>query len=388
MKLFDHLDESVPLGDDERLLFDAVRAMCRDKIAPRAAGHDRNGDFPWDNVADINALGLNAMFLAQIYGGADLSYTAYLACVREISKACASTGVIWSTNFHAMNPVAEFGPAALQKRILPKVATGALASLCITEPNAGSDATGMTTKFTPDGDHIVVDGGKIFITNGGIADYYLVFGKWSEIDDPKASISALVLEKNMAGFSAGKPEDKMGMRASMTTPLNFDKCRVPRGNLLGAPGDGLRILLASLNKSRPSVAAHALGIARAAFEDAVHYINQRRQSGQPIIQFQGIQFLLADMAAELALCENWLWHVGRLVDSGAADFGVEASLLKMRAGDVAMRITIDAVQLFGGYGYIKENRVERLMRDAKICQIWEGTKQVHQQFIGRSFIER
>ena len=388
MKLFDHLDESVPLGDDERLLFDAVRALCRDKIAPRAAGHDRNGDFPWDNVADINQLGLNAMFLAEAYGGADLSYTAYLACVREISKACASTGVIWSTNFHAMNPVAGLGPAAVKQRILPKVAKGALASLCITEPDAGSDATGMTTKFTPDGDHIVVDGGKTFITNGGMADYYLVFGKWSQIDDPKASISALVLEKSMAGFSAGKPEDKMGMRASMTTPLYFDKCRVPRGNLLGAPGDGLRILLASLNKSRPSVAAHALGIARAAFEDAVHYINQRRQSGQPIIQFQGIQFLLADMAAELALCENWLWHAGRMVDSGAADFGVEASLLKMRAGDVAMRIATDAVQLFGGYGYIKENRVERLMRDAKICQIWEGTKQVHQQFIGRSFIER
>ncbi len=388
MKLFHHLDETVALNDEERILFDAVRALCRDKIAPRAAGHDRDGDFPWDNVADINALGLNAMFVAQDYGGANLSYTAYLACVREISKACASTGVIWSTNFHAMNPVSEFGPAALKQRLLPKVAGGALASLCITEPNAGSDATGMTTKFTPDGDHIVVSGGKTFITNGSMADYYLVFGKWSEIDDPKQAISALVVEKNMPGFSAGKPEDKMGMRASATTPLNFDDCVVPRGNLLGNPGDGLRILLASLNKSRPSVAAHALGIARAAFEDAIHYINQRRQSGQPIIGFQGIQFLLTDMAADLALCENWLWHVGRLVDSGAKDFGIEASLLKMRAGDVAMRIATDAVQLFGGYGYIKENRVERLMRDAKICQIWEGTKQVHQQFIGRSFIER
>ena len=388
MKLFHHLDETVTLGDEERLLFDAVRALCRDKIAPRAAAHDRDADFPWDNVGDINALGLSAMFVPEEYGGAALSYTAYLACAREIAKACASTGVIWSTNFHAMSPVAEFGAADLKQRILPKVATGALASLCITEPNAGSDATGMTTKFTPDGDDIVVDGGKTFITNGGMADYYLVFGKWAGIDDPKAAISALIMEKSMPGFTAGKPEDKMGMRASMTASLSFEECRVPRGNLLGDPGDGLGILLASLNKSRPSVAAHALGIARAAFEDATHYINQRRQSGQPIIEFQGIQFLLTDMAAELALCENWLWHVGRLVDSGAADFSVEASLLKMRAGDVAMRITTDAVQLFGGYGYIKDNRVERLMRDAKICQIWEGTKQVHQQFIGRSFIER
>jgi acyl-CoA dehydrogenase len=163
---------------------------------------------------------------------------------------------------------------------------------------------------------------------------------------------------------------------------------VPRKNLLREPGDGLRILLASLNKSRPSVGAHALGIARAAFEDATAYINQRRQSGRPIIDFQGIQFLLSDMATDLALCETLLWHVGRMVDSGAEDFSVEASMLKMRAGDVAMRIATDAVQLHGGYGYIKDYRVERLMRDAKICQIWEGTKQVHQQYIGRSFIDR
>jgi acyl-CoA dehydrogenase len=388
MKVFHHLDESVALSDDERLLFDAVRALSRDKIAARAAQHDRDGDFPWDNIEDINALGLNAMFIPEEYGGADMSYTAYLACVREISKACASTGIIWATNFHAMKPLNDFGTEEQKKRFLPRVADGALASLCITEPNAGSDATGMTTRFTPDGDEIVIDGGKLFISNGGKADFYLVFGKWSEIDDSKASISALILEKGTPGLSAGKPEDKMGMRASSTTPLSFDGCRVPRANLLCEPGDGLRILLHSLNKSRPSVAAHALGIARAAFEDAVGYINQRKQSGSAIIGFQGIQFLLTDMATDLALCENWLWHVGRMVDTGSTDFGVESSLLKMRAGDVAMRIATDAVQLYGGYGYIKDNRVERFFRDAKICQIWEGTKQVHQQFIGRSFIER
>ena len=168
----------------------------------------------------------------------------------------------------------------------------------------------------------------------------------------------------------------------------LDHCGVPRANLLGASGDGLKILLASLNKSRPSVAAHALGIARAAFEDAVAYINERRQSGQRIIEFQGIQFLLADLATELAQCEAWLWHVSRLVDSGASDFGVEASMLKLRASDLAMRITTEAVQLHGGYGYCKDYRVERLMRDAKITQIWEGTNQIHRQFIGRSFIRK
>ncbi len=388
MKLFDHLDATVSLSEDEILLFESVRALANDKIAPRAAAYDESGAFPWDNVEEINALGLNAMFVPEEYGGAGLSFSAYLACVREISKACAATGIIWATNFHAMKPIIDFGNEEQKKRILPKVAEGALASLCITEPNAGSDATGMTTKFTPDGDDIIVSGGKTFISNGGAADFYLVFGKWSEIDDDKASISALVIEKDAPGLSAGKPENKMGMRASATTPLTFDDCRIPRANLLREPGDGLRILLGSLNKSRPSVGAHALGIARAAFEDATAYINQRRQSGRPIIDFQGIQFLLSDMATDLALCETLLWHVGRMVDSGAEDFSVEASMLKMRAGDVAMRITTDAVQLHGGYGYIKDYRVERLMRDAKICQIWEGTKQVHQQYIGRSFIER
>ncbi len=388
MKLFDHLDATVSLSGDEAMLFDSVRTLARDKIAPRAAAYDASGEFPWENVEAINGLGLNAMFVPAAYGGAELSFSAYLACVREISKACAATGIIWATNFHAMKPVIDFADEDQKKRFLPKLAEGALASLCITEPNAGSDATGMTTTFTPDGDEIVVNGGKTFISNGGVSDFYVVFGKWSEIDGGKASISALVLEKDTPGFSAGKPEDKMGMRASATTPLTFDDCRVPRANLLCEPGDGLRILLASLNKSRPSVGAHALGIARAAFEDATAYINQRRQSGRPIIDFQGIQFLLSDMATDLALCEAMLWHVGRMVDEGAEDFSIEASMLKMRAGDVAMRIATDAVQLHGGYGYIKDNRVERLMRDAKICQIWEGTKQIHQQYIGRSFIER
>jgi acyl-CoA dehydrogenase len=197
-----------------------------------------------------------------------------------------------------------------------------------------------------------------------------------------------VLEKGTPGLTVVREEDKMGLRASSTAALAFEGCRVPRANLLGRPGDGLKILLASLNRSRPSVAAHALGIARGAFEDAVAYINERRQSGRRIVEFQGVQFLLADLASELALCEAWLWHVARLVDGGAQDFGVEASMLKLRASDLAMRMTTEAVQLHGGYGYCKDYRVERLMRDAKITQIWEGTNQIHRQFIGRSFIKK
>src|SRR5690349_12253026 len=388
MIVFDRLDAIPPLSPEELLLLDSVKALARDRIAPDAAAYDRSGDFPWDNIRAINALGLNAMFVPEAYGGAALSYPAYLECVREISKACASTGVIWATNFHAMKPLIDFGTEEQKKRLLPRLAEGAIASLTITEPTAGSDATGMKMEFRPEGDEIVVTGTKTFITNGAHSDLYMLFGKWSEIEDGRKAISVLVFEKGTPGLSVVREEDKMGLRASSTATLAFDACRVPRGNLLGSPGDGLRILLASLNRSRPSVAAHALGIARAAFEDAVAYINERKQSGRRIVEFQGIQFMLADLATDLAMCEAWLWHVARLVDGGASDFGVEASMLKMRASDLAMRIATEAVQLHGGYGYCKDYRVERLMRDAKITQIWEGTNQIHRQFVGRSFIRK
>ena len=387
MNIFDQIDQSIVLSPEENLLLDSVKALACDQIAPRAAEYDRKAEFPWDNIRAINELGLNAMFIPEAYGGAELSYTAYLLCVREISQACAATGIIWATNFHAMKPLIDYGTEEQKQRWLPKLAEGALAALCITEPNAGSDATGMQTRFTPAGDEIIIDGGKTFISNGDVADLYLLFGKWSAIDHPKKSISALILEKSTPGFSVVRKEEKLGHRASGTATLAFDNCRIPRDNLLGEPGEGLGILLASLNKSRPSVAAHALGIARAAFSDAVEYINQRRQSGRKIIEFQGIQFLLADLAAELAQAEAWLWHVAKLYDSGEQNLGIAASITKLRASDLAMRIATEAVQLHGGYGYCTDYRVERLMRDAKITQIWEGTNQIHRQLIGRSFIE-
>jgi alkylation response protein AidB-like acyl-CoA dehydrogenase len=388
LNVFNRLDAALKLPPDEAMLVESVRKLAAEVVAPSAEQSDRTGEFPHANVQAINALGLNAMFIPEAYGGAQMSYAAYLECVRELSKACASTGIVWATNFHAIKPLIDFGTDAQKKRLLPVMANGGIASLTITEPTAGSDATGMKTEFRPDGDSIVVNGTKTFITNGAHADLYMLFGKWSEIADSKGAISVLVLEKGTPGLKVGREEDKMGLRASSTAALAFDNCRVPRANLLGNPGDGLKIMLASLNKSRPSVAAHALGIARAAFEDAIGYINERRQSGRKIVEFQGIQFMLADMATDLAMCEAWLWHLARMVDAGATDIGIEASMLKMRASDLAMRIATDAVQLYGGYGYCKDYRVERLMRDAKITQIWEGTNQIHRQLIGRSFIKR
>jgi acyl-CoA dehydrogenase len=386
--VLERLDQGIDLAPEEAQLVESVRVLARNEIAPRAEGYDRTGEFPWENIRALNRLGVNGMFVPEQYGGAQMSYTAYLECLREISKACASTGGIWATNFHFSKPLTDFGTEEQKRRLLPVMVNGGLGSLTITEPGAGSDATAMKTTFRPEGEHIVVSGEKCFITNGAHADLYLLFGKWHGIEDGRKAISVLVLEKGTPGLEVVREEDKMGLRASSTAALALDGCRVPRANLIGEPGDGLKVLLASLNRSRPSIAAHALGIARAAFEDAVAYINERRQSGRRIIEFQGVQFLLADLASELAMTEAWLWHVARMVDAGARDFGIEASMLKLRASDIAMRITTEAVQLFGGYGYCKGYRIERLMRDAKITQIWEGTNQIHRQLIGRSFVRK
>jgi len=388
MNIFQQLERQRQWSEEEQAILDAVQRLADDVIAPASAAHDRTGAFPDNNIAHIQALGLNGLFVPEAYGGSPARYKLYLAVVKILSEACASTGIIYATNFHAMKPLIDFGSEEQKLRLLPRIADGGLASLAITEPEAGSDATAMRTRFRPDGDCIVVDGGKTFITSGDKSDLLLIFGKWSQIDDAKGAISALVLEIGTPGFSTGRAEDKMGLRASSTVALNFDKCRVSCANLLGQPGDGLKILFASLNKSRPSIAAHALGIATAAFKDMTAYMNQRRQSGRRIAEFQANQFLLADLASELAMCEAWLDHVADLIDGGASGVGIEASIAKLRASDLAMRMTTEAVQMHGGYGYIRDNRVERLMRDAKITQIWEGTNQVHRQLIGRSFVTK
>ncbi len=386
--VLERLEARAAWSDDETLLLDQVRRIAREVIAPNAERHDRDGSFPWQNIEAINALGLNAIFVPDAYGGARMSYRLYLEVVKIVSEACAATGIIYATSFHGMKPLIDFGNEEQKARLLPRIAEGGLGSLAITEPGAGSDATGMRTRFTPDGDDIVVDGSKCFITNGDVADLILLFGKWSEIDDPRGSISVLILERGTPGLTVERLEDKMGHRASSTAALRFDGCRVPRANLIGEPGDGLSLLLASLNKSRPSIAAHALGIATAAFRDMIDYTNQRRQSGRRIIEFQGNQFIIADLATELAFCLNWLDYVAGLFDGGLTDIGMEASMAKLRASDLAMRMTTEAVQMFGGYGYCRDYRVERLMRDAKVTQIWEGTNQVHRQLIGRSFVAR
>jgi alkylation response protein AidB-like acyl-CoA dehydrogenase len=385
MKLFEQINRSRNWNDEERMVLDAVQRMVDTVIAPNAAKYDETGEFPWENVEAINELGLNGIFLPAEYGGNPMSFRLYLEVVSLIAEACASTGIIYATNCHGMKPLIDAGNEEQRARLLPRIAEGGLGALAITEPSAGSDATGMKTRFTPDGDDVVINGSKIFISNGDVADLTLLFGKWSEIDDPKKSITAIIVEKDTPGFNVVGKEKKMGHRASSTCALSFENMRVPRANLLGNPGDGLSILLASLNKSRPSVAAHARGITRAAFKDMIAYTNERKQSGKKIIEFQANQFTFADLAAELAMIERWIDYVAELVDNGVTDFGLEASVAKLRSTDLAMRMATECVQFLGGYGYCSDYRAERLMRDAKITQIWEGTNQVHRQLIGRSF---
>lgn len=385
MKLFEQLDRQRNWPEEERIVLDQVQKVADEIIAPNAARFDETSEFPWESINALMALGLNGIFVPSEYGGTPMSYALYLECTKIITAACASTGVIYATNFNGMKPLVDFGNDEQKKRLLPRIVAGGIGAIAITEQTAGSDATGMKTSFSPDGEDIVINGSKTFISNGDIAELIFLFGKWSEIDDTKGAISALILEKGTPGCTVLRTEKKMGHRASSTAALAFDNCRVPRANLIGEPGTGLATLLVALNKSRPSMAAHALGIARAAFNDMVAYTNERKQSGCNIIDFQGTQFLIADLASELAMNECWLDYVAALVDSGVADFGLEASIAKLRASDLAMRMTTEAVQMHGGYGYCADYRVERLMRDAKVTQIWEGTNQIHRQFLGRSF---
>lgn len=385
MKLFDQLARQRNWPEEERLVLDQVQKIADEIIAPNAARFDETAEYPRESVDALMAIGLNGIFIPAQYGGTPMSYALYLECVKLIAAACAATGVIYATSFNGVKPLVDFGNEEQKKRLLPRIANGGIGAIAITEQTAGSDATGMQTRFTPDGDDIVINGSKTFISNGNVAELIFLFGKWSEIDDRKAAMSALILEKDTPGCTVLRTEKKMGHRAAPTVALSFENCRVPRANLIGEPGSGLATLLVALNKSRPSMAAHAFGIARAAFDDIVSYTNERKQSGRNIIDFQGNQFLIADLASELAMTELWLDYVGGLVDADAPDFGLEASIAKLRASDLAMRMATEAVQMHGGYGYCSDYRVERLMRDAKVTQIWEGTNQIHRQYIGRSF---
>jgi acyl-CoA dehydrogenase len=381
----DSFDQVMLRSAEEREFLQYVRQAAEEKIAPRAEEFDRTGEFPWANFDVLNGLGLNGVFVPKEYGGTDLSFSCVLLIVEALSRACPSTAISWATTMHALGPLCEYGTHEQKSRFLPRIAEGKLAAVAITESTGGSDALAMRSTLVPDGDDFILNGSKVFITNGDVADLLVVFARWPGAGRPRDQVTAVLVDPAVIRVEVVRRESKLGHRASSTTELRFTDCRIRRADVLGELGGGFPVLLYMLNKSRPSIAAQAIGIAEAALDETRAYVNTREQFGQRLVEFQGVQFTLADMASQVMAAKAMLSHVAALIDSGAAGLDIEASVAKVLATDAAMNVATLAVQLQGGYGYLTGSTVERLFRDAKVTQIWEGANELHRARIGRSF---
>ncbi|RKJ51318.1 acyl-CoA dehydrogenase, partial [Butyricicoccus sp. 1XD8-22] len=359
------------------------RDFALNEVAPTAAERDENETFDrkiWDKMAE---LGLTGILWPEEYGGAGFDYLAYAIAVEELSRVCASTGVTLSAHTSLAGwPLYKFGTEEQKQTYLRPMAEGKkIGAYCLTEPGSGSDAGGMTTNARLEGDEYVLNGSKIFITNGGEAEIYIVFA----VTDPSSKhkgTSAFIVESSFPGFKVGKKEKKMGIRSSPTTEIIFDNCRVPKENLLGEEGEGFIIAMKTLDGGRNGIAAQAVGIAQGALDAAVGYAKERVQFGKPIVANQGVSFKLADMATAIE-ASRLLTYQAAWLESNNLPYGKESAMAKLMAGDTAMSVTTDAVQIFGGYGYTKEYPVERYMRDAKITQIYEGTQEIQRLVISR-----
>ena len=375
------------VSEEEAMILDVVRQLVKERVEPRAAAIDADGEFPWDIqklFAENDLLGIP--FPAE-YGGLGGSFVTYVKVVEEVSKACAASALIVAVQELGALPIIIGGNDEQKRRWIPDLASGKkIAAYALTEPGSGSDAAGsMRTRAVRDGDDYVLDGTKIWITQGNVADVVTVFA----VTDPSKGangISAFVVEKGTPGFNVGKIEKKMGIRGSPTVELAFDGCRVPAANMLGEEGQGFKIAMKVLDKSRPGIAAQALGIAQGALDYATEYTKQRVAFGKPISQQQGLQFMLADMKTEVEAARLLLYTCAAKCDENAPDVTTWAAMAKLKCGDVAMSVTTDAVQLLGGYGYSTEYPVERMMRDAKITQIYEGTQQIQRIVIARAMV--
>lgn len=379
--------KGITLSEEEKLVVETVQDLCRKDIGPLAAEVDRDERFPWENIEKINEIGLNGLFIPEAYGGSPVSKTAWLVILRELSKACPSTAIIFATTSHCCYPIVKFGTHKQKEKFLPMFLEGALGAISMTESHAGSDVRSMKSTAVKKPDGYIVNGTKTFVTSGDTADLFSVFLNVRE-NGKTLGLSPLVITKDMPGFSVGKKEEKMGVRASSTAGIVLEDCHVPEDHLIGVPGEGFRILLDYLNDSRPNIAAQAVGVAEAAFEAAVSYANERVQFGKRIIEHQGIQFMIAEMATRIQAAWQSVLHVARLMDLGHEDFSAEASMAKLMASEMAEKVTSDAIQIHGGYGYCRDYPVERMMRDSKITQIYEGTSQIQKIVIGRHFTEK
>ena len=377
---------NIELSEEQRMIQAVAREFAEKEVRPIAAAIDEEARFPHETVRRMGELGLMGIGVPEAGGGSGSDTVAYVAALEEIAKACASHAAIMSVNNSLYcDPVNAHGTEEQKERFLAPFASGRkLGCFSLTEPEAGSDAQNQSTLAVRDGDHYVLNGRKIFVTNGREAAVALVFAQTDRAKG-RHGISAFLVEKGTPGFSVVKTEDKLGIRASDTAELLFEECRVPAANRLGAEGEGFHIALATLDGGRVGIAAQAVGIAAAAYEASVAYARERKSFGVPIGQHQMVQWMLADMAVGLEAARMLTWRAACLKDEGTP-FSAEASMAKLFAAETAMRVTTDAIQVHGGYGIVKEYGVERHFRDAKITQIYEGTSQIQKLVIARHLL--
>ncbi|WP_121663917.1 acyl-CoA dehydrogenase [Metabacillus litoralis] len=371
------------LSEEHEMLRKTVRDFAKKEVEPTAAECDEQERFDMDIFRKMADLGLTGIPWSEEYGGIGSDYLAYVIAVEELSRVCASTGVTLSAHTSLAGwPLYKFGNEEQKQKYLKPMALGEkIGAYGLTEPGSGSDAGGMRTNAREDGDYYILNGSKIFITNGGIADIYIVFA----VTDPSSKskgTTAFIVEKDFEGFSVGKKESKMGIRSSPTTEIMFEECKVPKENVLGEIGDGFKIAMMTLDGGRNGIAAQAVGIAQGALDAAIAYAKEREQFGKPIAAQQGISFKLADMATNIEAA-RLLTYQAAWLESEGLPYGKESAMSKLFAGDTAMKVTTEAVQVFGGYGYTKDYPVERFMRDAKITQIYEGTQEIQRLVISR-----
>jgi len=375
------------LTEEQKMIQSLAHEIAEEQIKPVAAKHDETGEFPWDIMKILAEAGFFGLYIPEEYGGAGCGILELVLVTEQLSRACGGIAVCYAGSALGTFPILLYGSEEQKKKYLPQLASGKkIAAFGLTEANAGSDAGAIETTAIPDGDEYVLNGTKQWITNGGEADIYTTVAMTDRSRGARGA-SAIIIEKGMKGFDFGKKEDKMGIRASATRELVFQDCRVPRENLLGREGLGFAVAMKTLDQARPGVGAQALGIAQGALDEAVRYAHERVQFDKPISSFQGIQHMLADMATQIEAARALIYAVSRMIDAGVKQFSKESAMSKLLASDVAMKVTIDAVQIFGGYGYMKDYPVEKMMRDAKITQIYEGTNQIQRNVIAGNLIK-
>ncbi|MFW5898940.1 MAG: acyl-CoA dehydrogenase family protein [Jiangellaceae bacterium] len=375
------------LSDEHEAVREAVRAVCTDKVAPHAAEADETSTFPKASYEALRAADFHAPHIPEQYGGAGADELATCIVIEEVARACAASSLVPAVNKLGTVPLLLAASPELKQRYLPPVARGeAMFSYGLSEREAGSDTASMTARATRDGDDWVLNGQKSWITNAGESSYYTVMAV-TDADAPRGrGVTAFVVEASDPGFSVGTPERKLGIKGSPTREIYFEQCRVPGDRVVGEPGDGLKIALRTLDHTRVTIGAQAVGIAAGALEAATAYVKERQQFGQPIADFQGVQFMLADMAMKLEASRQLVYRAAAASGRDEESLSFLGAAAKCYASDAAMQITTDAVQLFGGYGYTRDYPVERMMRDAKITQIYEGTNQIQRLVMARQLL--